>query len=401
MDISNIHPELQRAAKSTPTMNLTRGNFWLWRMLVNLRPAISSKEIIIEDRHIPGENINSKIRLRVYKPKSPVSLVPGLLWFHGGGLVMGKPEIDDALCIKFAKEADVVVISVQYRYAPRYPFPAGLEDAYTALKWLHANGRQLGIDVNRLGVGGESAGGCIAASLVQMARDRNEIPLKTQHLIYPMLDDRSAIRSDLPEDAILWSKQSNRFGWEAYLGKPCGSSDVPPFAVPARRNDLSGLPPTWIGVGALDLFHDENVVYAQRLRAHGVDCELHISPGAFHGFDVLMPESLIAQDFIQAQITSLKKNLFAGKRIFTAFDLTPGRIYRVTKAFTDFDKSVHNIGESWIFISKSFLPYEDGLTIFIEQNGSKRSFRMQARLEEQDEIIANFSSYVDEETVST
>jgi len=397
MNISLFHPELQKAAKTVPSMKLTYRNLWLWRFLVSLRLKPLPKDIVIENRYIPGGDSKQKIRLRIYKSKSSTGLIPGLLWFHGGGLVMGKPEVDDPLCIRFVQEAGIFVVSVQYRYAPQHPFPAGLKDAYTSLKWLHLQGRQLGIDVNRLGVGGESAGGCIAASLAQMAKDRNEIPLKTQHLIYPMLDDRSSIRSDLPDDTRFWTKQSNRFGWEAYLSKPCGSREIPQYAVPGRRNDLSGLPPAWIGVGSMDLFHDENVAYAQRLRAHGVDCDIHVVDGAFHCFDAIAPNTQVTQEFISAQIDSLKKNLFAGKRVFTAFDMIPGQIYHITKAFSDFDKYVHDIGESWIFVNKSFLPYDDGLTIFIEQNGSRRSFRMQARPEEQDEIVSNFSNYVEEE----
>ena len=399
MDLSLFHPELQKAAKTVPTMNLTSSNLWLWRLLVN-RPATSSNDVVIKNKIIPGVDSKSTIRLRVYRSKSLVGLAPGLLWFHGGGLVMGKPEVDDALCIRFVQAAGIVVASVQYRYAPEYPFPAGLDDAYTALKWLHTQGRQFGIDVNRLGAGGESAGGCIAASLAQLAHARNEVPLKTQHLIYPMLDDRSSIRSDLPDDTRFWTKQSNRFGWEAYLCKACGSGDVPEYAVPARRSDLAGLPPAWIGVGSLDLFHDEDVAYAQRLRSSGVNCELKVVNGAFHGFDVLAPKTQIVQEFTQAQIASLKKNLFAGKRIFTAFDMVPGNKYYVKQPFTDYDKYVHNLGESWVFVNKSFLPYEDGLTLFIGQNGSQHSFRMQARPEEQDEIIANFSQYVEEEAPS-
>jgi acetyl esterase/lipase len=398
MNSSTIHPDLQQTAKRAPSMKLTRGNLWLWRFLTNLRRMSKFPEsVVVEDCFIPAEDKQRKIRLRTYRPKSTVGLLPGLVWFHGGGLVIGRPEIDDALCVRFVQEAGIVVISVQYRYAPEHPFPAGLEDAYTALKWTRIQGRQIGVDPNRIGVGGESAGGCIAAALAQMAHDRNEIPLKTQHLIYPMLDDRSSIHPDLPDDSLIWNKQSNRFGWEAYLGKSCGSPDLPAYAVPARRTDLTGLPPAWIGVGAIDLFHAENTAYANRLRECGVDCTLHIVDGAFHGFDALAPQLQVSDNFHRAQTDWLKETLFAGKRIFTAVDMIPGRTYRVVRAFRDFDKSLHDVGESWIFVNKNFLPYDDGLTISVEQGGKPRLFRMQWREAEQGEVIDKFSDHVEEE----
>jgi acetyl esterase/lipase len=395
--MSNIHPELEETARRSPVMRVTRGNLWLMRLLVGLQKMSKfPNDVVVENLFIPGPDQKSKIRLRIYKPKTVHGLIPALLWFHGGGLVMGKPEIDDALACRFVQEAGLVVISVQYRLAPQHPFPAGLNDAYTALQWIHARSRQFSIDINRIGVGGTSAGGNIAAALAQMAHDRREIPIKAQHLIYPMLDDRSSIRSDLPAETPIWNQASNRFGWEAYLGKPCGSSDNPPYAIPARRTDLTGLPPAWIGVGTIDIFHDESAAYAQRLRDHGVECELKIVEGGFHGFDVMAPNAKVTHEFISAQIASLKKNLFSGKRIFTAVDMIPGRTYRVTQPFIDFDKHVHDIGESWIFVEKHFLPYDDGLTITTESNGSRRSFRMQWRSEEQGQIIDTFSDYVEE-----
>ena len=394
---SSIHPELQEPLRRAPVMRLTHGNLWFWRALVNLSPAAKPPaDVLLEDRFLPSPEKDRKIRIRTYQPRSAVSLVPGLLWLHGGGLVMGRPEIDDALCCRFAREAGIVVVSVQYRYAPRYPFPAGLEDAYTALQWMHTQGRQIRIDPHRLGVGGNSAGGGLAAALAQMTHDRGAIPLKTQHLVYPMLDDRSSINESLPADSPVWNRTNNRVGWEAYLGQPCGMDDLPPYAVPARRADLTGLPPAFIGVGTLDLFLPENTDYARRLQAHGVDCDLHIVPGAYHGFDALAREAQVTQEFIGVQINALKKNLFSGKRIFTAADMIPGRTYRVVRAFHDFDRSLHDAGETWTYVNKNFLPYDDGLSVFVEQDGKTRMFRMQWREEEQGEIIDTFSEYVDE-----
>jgi acetyl esterase/lipase len=203
-----------------------------------------------------------------------------------------------------------VIVSVNYRLAPQHPFPTPLIDCYTALKWLHTHRDDLGIDPNRIAIGGESAGGGLAASLAQLAHDRGEICPVFQLLIYPMLDDRSAFITDVPHCELLtWTQQNNRFGWESYLGRACGSDKLPSYAVPARRMNLTGLPPAWIGVGTLDLFHDEDVAYARRLLSDGVDCELVIVTGAFHGFDQFDHDLPVVQAFRQSQIRALRKHL--------------------------------------------------------------------------------------------
>jgi acetyl esterase/lipase len=151
----------------------------------------------------------------------------------------------------------------------------------------------------------------LAAALAQIAHDRQEIKPIFQLLVYPMLDDRTVLRVDIDDsNNITWNQKSNRFGWESYLGKKCGAEDVPDYAVPARRADLSGLPRAWIGVGTVDIFHAEDAAYAQRLNECGVKCELHTVPGAFHGFDVFDPQVPIVRDFRKAQILALKECLY-------------------------------------------------------------------------------------------
>ena len=222
-----------------------------------------------------------------------------LLWIHGGGYVIGSPSQDDELCRRFAKDVGITVAAVKYRLAPENPYPAGLEDSYTALKWLAT---LPAVDPARIAIGGASAGGGIAAALAQLVLDRGEIDVQAQLLVYPMLDDRSGDRAapDHPGQR-LWDKKSNRFGWASYLG----GAD-PAVAAPGRRADLSGLPPAWIGVGTLDLFHDEDVEYAARLRAAGVPCELQVVPGAFHGFDGIISKSQVAQSFFGSQVRFLR-----------------------------------------------------------------------------------------------
>ncbi|MCK7516224.1 MAG: alpha/beta hydrolase [Ignavibacteriales bacterium] len=230
---------------------------------------------------------------------------------HGGGYVMGRPEQDDGSCAQFVHELDITVVSVDYRCAPKHPFPAALDDCHSALKWVFTHSQELNIDPGRIAIGGNSAGGGLAAALAQLAHDQKEIRPVFQLLVYPMLDDRTVLRTDIDDrNNVTWTHKSNRFGWESYLGQECGAEKAPAYSVPARRADLSGLPPAWIGVGDLDIFHDEVAAYAQRLRECGVACEWEVIPGAFHGFDVFDPKVPIVQGFRKSQIAALKKYLF-------------------------------------------------------------------------------------------
>jgi acetyl esterase/lipase len=294
---SKIHPDLQQIANKSPRFLFSYKYLWLIKWVLNFTPAPKTpKDILVENIFVTGQDDRTKIRLRIYKPKSIPTPTPGLIWLHGGGYVMGKPEMDDLRCAQYVRESGILI---------------GLEDSYTALKWVESHSQQLGLDAKRIAIGGASAGGGLAAALVQLAHDRQEIKPVFQLLVYPMLDDRTVLRAELDDsNNFTWTQESNRFGWESYLGKKCGAEDVPAYSVPARREDLSGLPPAWIGVGTLDVFHDEDVAYAQRLKECNVGCEIRIAPDAFHGFDVLVPQSSIVQEFRKSQIAALKKYLF-------------------------------------------------------------------------------------------
>lgn len=308
---SKIHPELQQAARQTPKFLFSAKNLWLTALLIRLTPSPKTLEgILVENVFIAGQDNRTKVRLRVYKPKSMSAPMPVLIWLHGGGYIMGNPEMDDRSCAEYVRELGITVVSVDYRCAPNHPFPAGLDDSYAALQWVVSHSKELGVDTSRIAVGGNSAGGGVAAALSQLAHDRQEVKVVFQLLVYPMLDDRTVLRADIDDsNNITWNQKSNRYGWESYLGKQCGADDVPAYSVPARRADLSGLPKAWIGVGTLDIFHDEDVAYAQRLKACGIECEIDIVSGAFHGFDVFDPQVPIVQAFRKAQIAALKKYL--------------------------------------------------------------------------------------------
>lgn len=212
--------------------------------------------------------------------------------------------MDDAWCRRLAAELDTTVVAVDYRLAPAYPYPAPLLDCYEALLWL---ADLPGLDRARIAIAGASAGGGLAAALALLARDRGEVEVAAQVLVYPMLDDRSAHRADpAPAHRRLWNNTSGRLGWRAYLG----DAD-PEIAVPARRRSLDRLPPTWIGVGTLDVLLAESVEYAIRLRAAGIPCELQMVEGAFHGFDVVVPRSRVARDFTRNQFEYLRAALSA------------------------------------------------------------------------------------------
>lgn len=210
-----------------------------------------------------------------------------LLWIHGGGHLVGDPDMDHALCGRFVLEAGIRVVSVDYRLAPEDPFPADLDDCHAALSWLQENAAGLGVDPARIGVGGASAGGGLAAATVHRAHDHGQ-PVAFQLLEYPMLDDRTGAGRD-GRGRFVWNARMNRRAWAAYLGD--ADEAVLAEAAPARRRDLSGLPPTWIGVGDQDLFHDEDLAHARRLRAAGVPCTVHVEPGMYHGADANMVDA--------------------------------------------------------------------------------------------------------------
>ena len=235
---------------------------------------------------------------------------PAVLHIHGGGFVSGMPALMFGMLKKLSAELDCLVVTVDYRLAPWTKFPGALEDHHAALGWLHANASALNIDVRRIAVMGDSAGGGHAAMLAIAARDRAEFaPLAFQLLIYPMLDDRTGSTRPTSSPlmgAQMWTAAHNVFGWTSLLGLPAGSEAPPHGAVPARVADLAGLPPAWIGVGTLDLFHDEDIAYAQRLREAGVPVTLEVVEGAYHGFDGLVPEAPSSMAFTASWKAALR-----------------------------------------------------------------------------------------------
>lgn len=306
MKTDMINPELRNAFRFMPPIPFHSPAMlpiirWGIRRL-RARPKISDTVNITTQSF-------ANIDLRIYTPLGWTK-GPALLWVHGGGLISGQPEISDEDCLLYANKLNVIVVSVKYRLAPEYAFPAAIDDCFSAWQWISDPAvNQLGIDTRRIIIGGESAGGGLAASLCQRILDTSDIQPLAQFLCCPMLDDRTA--ANLKLDSVkhkVWNNKNNRFGWSAYLGQEPGSVSVPQYCVPSRREDLSGLPPAWIGVGDVDLFYEENRQYADRLIMAGVECELHITPGGPHGFHLFVPDSTSAAEFYRSGLTFLGKH---------------------------------------------------------------------------------------------
>jgi acetyl esterase/lipase len=293
---NEVHPELRRIARIAPRRLVGPRSLPIVRVLYGLIGPGRSGAV----RDVEEITLGSGAGVRLFRPVGSTEPTPALLWIHGGGYVIGSAQQDDRLCRKFSRRLGITVASVDYRLAPEHPYPAPLEDCYSALTWLAA---LPAVDGRRVAIGGASAGGGLAAALALLARDRSEVTPAFQLLVYPMLDDRSSMTANNP-NYRLWNTRSNHFGWAAYLG----DAD-PQVAVPGRRDDLSGLPPAWIGVGTNDLFHDEDLAYAERLRNAGVPCEVEVIPGVFHGFDIVVSKAQVSQKFFDSQCDRLRAAL--------------------------------------------------------------------------------------------
>ena len=304
-----FHPDL-RAARYIPRYTMGPRLTRLMRSGELRLPPVPD-DILVEDVTVPGPEGAPSVSLRIYRPRGLAAPAPALFWTHGGGFIQGSPSQDEVANIAFARELGITVVAARYRLAPEHPFPAALDDLYAGLTWLFGEAEARGIDPARIAIGGASAGAGLTAALAMVAHDREEVRPVFQLLVYPMLDDRTVLRTDIDHRPLrMWSPGSNRFGWASYLGRRPGSADVPPYAAPARRHDLSGLPPAWIGVGTLDLFHDEDLEYARRLEATGVPCAVHTVEGAFHGFDAVFRKAGVTRAFWEEQAKALRAALF-------------------------------------------------------------------------------------------
>ncbi len=291
MEIAEIHPELQKAAKrfvSPPLHNLLF--VILAKLLLKVMPVPNAGPgVAIENRKL------NRAGVRIYRPEGALSGA-GLLWMHGGGFIIGRAE-DDQICAALARDLKLIVVSVKYRLAPEHKFPGAIDDCFEAWQWLQREAHNLGIDPARIAIAGQSAGGGLAANLVHRIFDTGGVQPAAQLLFCPMLDDRTALQSELDNiKHLMWNNRSNRKAWSWYLGRPAGSPNVPAYFAAARRENLTGLPPTWITAGDIELFYEEDRRYAARLLEAGIPCHFHVTPRAPHCFEVAVPQASLTRE---------------------------------------------------------------------------------------------------------
>ena len=275
----------------------------------DLRPALPEDGVTVESLFVPGLPGNPDVRVLIYRPPGARGPLPVYLDIHGGSYVANTADVDEPFCRAIVGAVGCAAVSVDYRVAPETHWPGAVEDCLAALRWVAAEGNAHGFDTGRIAIGGESAGGGLTAALALMARDRGGPQLALQMLGQPMLDDRTGPHPFAGE--YILTVESARAGWTAYLGVEAGSDDVPAAAVPARVADLSGLPPAFIMVGALDLLADESIDYARRLMRAGVPTELHVIPGAFHGATAMVPDNNFSRRANGLMLAALRRALQA------------------------------------------------------------------------------------------
>jgi acetyl esterase/lipase len=303
-------PELAPIVAALPRLDLSdiaEARTMLLEMRAKVPPFVAPETVDLTRRTIPGPAGAPPVGICVITPRAREDLAPGLLWIHGGGFVLGDIDGDLPSAVRIAEEAGAVVASVGYRLAPEHPYPAAVDDCYTALRWLAGQAGELGIDPERIAVGGISAGAGLAAALALAARDRGGPPLCFQLLEIPELDDRIETESIRAfNDTPLWTRDNAVVSWSAYLG-PTPPDPVPPYAAPARASDMTGLPSAYVVTCEFDPLRDEGIAYATRLIAAGVPTELHHYPGTFHGASGAGAGTAIASRMIRDRIDSIRR----------------------------------------------------------------------------------------------
>jgi acetyl esterase/lipase len=270
----------------------------------------------VEELRVPGPQGSPDITLVHARPAEKTGPLPVLFYLHGGGMIMGNAwSVLPKILRDWSAPLGLAVVSVEYRLAPQTRYPGPLEDCHAALLWIAGHAAELGLDDERVIIGGKSAGGGLAAALTLLNRDRGDGPEPVGQLLQSsMLDDRLETPSAHQMVGVdLWDRSSIAVAWQAYLGDRYGAPDLPPYAAPARATDLTGLPPTYIDVGSVETFRDENLAYAHAMWCAGGDVELHVWPGAFHGFDSIAPAAALSRDARHARTRWLGRVLGRGR----------------------------------------------------------------------------------------
>ena len=288
-----------------PDINARRATL---QAVLEAEPLPENPDVLIEDRIVAGPADNPALRVRTYRPAATSTDLPAIVLIHGGGMIMGTPEGEDYTATALCESIGAVVISIDYRLAPENPHPAPLEDCFAAWTWITSHAQELGIDLNRVALYGESAGGGLALGTALLIRDRGGASPAFVSAIYPMIDDsHSTPSSHEVLDVGVWDRDTNIEAWEWYLA----GQEADHYAAPARAVDLTGLPPTFLDVGTVDLFRDEAIAFAQRLMTAGVPCELHVYPGAYHGSEFFAAEAPLSQRIVSERHAALRRALLA------------------------------------------------------------------------------------------
>lgn len=305
---SMIDKDLRTTGRMIKLTNstFTESRLRLFNKLMNKRKfIIKDKTIQLIEEWIPRKD-GSLFRICIFKPLNPIENVPGILWMHGGGYALGSPMQAEMMAKKFIQVSNCVVVAPDYRLSLNAPFPAALDDSYEALLWMKSHSKELGVRVNQLMIGGDSAGGGLTAALSLYARDKGEVSIAFQMPLYPMLDDRMISESSKNNNAPVWNSKSNFICWKLYLGELFGSPDVPYYASPSRAKDFRNLPPTATFVGELEPFRDETIEYIENLKKAGVPVEFEIYKGCYHAFDQMCPKSEVSKKAIVFIMNSFK-----------------------------------------------------------------------------------------------
>lgn len=304
LDYDKLDPELLPGLENLPPLEVTRENVTSVREALANGPKPANPVDVLEET-VSVDTDDGPVTVYVYRQTTKKNQA-ALLWIHGGGYVLGSAVDERARII--AAKLDCTVVSVEYRLAPEHPFPAGPNDCWAVLDWMMREHRALGIDVNRVAIGGASAGGGMAAGVALMNRDRHDHPLVLQLLLYPMIDNLHATESGQVENHPIWNQGTSFRAWEMYLDGTPGDA-ASPYAAAARAEDLAGLPPAYVCVGSEDLFRDEDIEYARRLIAADVPCELAVFPGMYHGGDGFVPRATISRRMQRSYLAALEDAL--------------------------------------------------------------------------------------------
>ncbi len=248
----------------------------------------------------------TKFRICIFKPLVHEENVPGLLWLHGGGYVLGAPEHAKMTAKRLIETSKCVIVAPDYRLSKEAPYPAALDDCYETLLWMKSHAGELRIKNNQLMVGGDSAGGGLTAALTLYARDKGEVAIAFQMPLYPMLDDRMISKSAKDNNAPVWNSKSNYICWKIYLGELFGTANVPCYAAPSRAIDYTNLPPTATFVGELEPFKDETIQYVENLKIAGVPVNFEIYKGCYHAFEQMCPKAKISKRAFAFMMSSFK-----------------------------------------------------------------------------------------------